>query len=414
MVNYNNTKTGQLTRKASTPAIHELVLRHLAYVEGLENIPRTGPVILVANHASYMDHFVTKTLSESVRAGRVSFPTKSEAFESFLSRVWHESMDCYPVNRNAPGKEVFQRAHEALLRDDALVLYPEGTRNTGKGLLPFKTGAFRIALENKVPVVPIGLTGLAEVLPKGARLPRRHLLSVAIGKPLERASSGDTRSIARSMRDDAYDAIGTLKDRARHATPSDCGHALETIVELAQQIVSENLTPEGTLSAEVIHRVELLLKIADKTSQRRLDLRVQQARLDGFRAMNAPTATGAFIRTALVHRKASKLSDLHSSNDFAAYLAGRSALMLPQWFGGGAERARIHFQRATEREGNVASQAYVGLAESLAISGNTPAALQAYQHAASSIAETDPRGSVRKRKIKNAIAALTSAHEGEL
>ena len=124
MANYNTTRTGQWTRKISTPRIHDLVVRHLAYVEGLENIPRTGPVVFVANHSSYMDHFVMKTVVDAVHPGRVWFPTKAEAFETFLSRVWHESMDCYPVDRNAPGEEVFLRAREVLDRNDTLVCIP--------------------------------------------------------------------------------------------------------------------------------------------------------------------------------------------------------------------------------------------------------------------------------------------------
>ena len=412
MVNHNTTRTGRFTRQLSTPRIHDLVLRHVGYVQGLENIPRSGPVILVANHWSYMDHFVTKTLAEAVRPGRVWFPTKAEAFDTFLSRVWHESMDCYPVNRNAPSEEVFQRAREVLDREDTLVLYPEGTRNTGDGLLPFKSGAFRMALANKTPVIPIGMTGLTEVLPKGASIPRRRLFSVVIGQPLAVPSNGDERIQARTMRDDAFDKIAGLKYRSVHVTAKDSGQALDEMVNLSHEMVAENLTTDGKLPYEAVNRIQLLLRIADKTSRRRLDLQVQRTRIDGFRALNSLTPVGTMVRAAVVNQKADRLSGLHSSYDFAAYLAGRSSLVLPPWLGGGTGKASMHFKRAVAREGRMTSQAYVGLAESLSAAGDVSSAIDAYKQALHTIDAADPRGKARKEKIAAAVAELTGQNNG--
>lgn len=409
VANHNSTLVGRLTRKVSSPSIHNLVLHHLAYIEGLENIPRKGPVILVANHSSYMDHFVTKTMAEAVRPGNVWFPTKAESFEKFLSRAWHEAMNCYPVNRNEPGEEVFRRASDVLKRNDTLVLYPEGTRNTGGDLLPFKTGAFRMALANNAQVVPVGMTGLAELLPKGSSIPRRRLLSVAIGSPLKVPCEGDDRNIARAMRDEAFDRISNLKHRASHVTNTDYGRSLDGMIELSQQMVTENLTSEGRLTPEVVDRVGLLLRIADRTSHRRLDLQLQKARLDGFRALNSWTFPGKMLRVALVNQHATRLSDLHSSSDFAAYLAGRSALLLPRWLGGGADRASAHFQRAVQRQGNMTSQAYVGLAESLSTSGDWLGAAEAYDRAAKHIEPSDPRGTARRQKISAAVDTLSGS-----
>lgn len=409
MINHNATYTGQLIRKLSTPRINNLVLRHAGYVEGLENIPRSGPLILVANHSSYMDHFVIKTLTESVRPGRVWFPTKAEAFDTFLSRVWHESMDCYPVNRNAPSEEIFQRAGEVLQNGNTLVLYPEGTRNTESGLLPFKSGAFRIALSNKTPVIPIGMTGLAEILPKGATLPRRRLFSVSIGKPLAVPRLGDERTQARAMRDDAFDEIAALKDRSTNVTVEDSGQALGRMVNLSHKMVAENLTSDGQLPPEVVNRIQLLLRIADKTSRLRLDLQVQQTRMRGFHSLNSLTSVGMMIRAALVNRKAGRLSDMHSSDDFAAYLAGRSSLILPSWMGGGTTKASVHFKRAIDRKGPITSQAYIGLAESFSAIGDFSSAIDAYELALHTIDPADPRRMVRKAKISSAIDDLTSA-----
>ena len=122
-------------RAASTPVIHQQVVRHLDYLTGLENIPRTGPVVIVANHSSYADHFMTLTLLHALRPGQVWYPTKAEAFETFGSRVWHESMNCFSVQRDAPSDAIFIKAKEVLDAGNILVLYPEGTRGAGRSTI---------------------------------------------------------------------------------------------------------------------------------------------------------------------------------------------------------------------------------------------------------------------------------------
>ncbi|PMC67147.1 1-acyl-sn-glycerol-3-phosphate acyltransferase [Corynebacterium parakroppenstedtii] len=409
----HNDNAGQLTRSIATPLIHELVMRHLSYIDGLENIPRRGPVILVANHSSYMDHFVTKTIAESVRNARVWFPTKAEAFEKPLSRIWHQSMDCYPVNRNAPGEEIFQRAKEVLDREETLVLYPEGTRNTTGGLLPFKTGAFRMALANNAPVVPVGMTGVSDVLPKGARVPRRKLLSVAVGKPLLPPQISDQRAAARTMRDDAVTAIERLKERSARPTPSSCGESSSSIVSLAQHIITENLSPDGRLHDDALSRIELLLRIADRISGRHLDLDVEKARLNGFKAISSTNYLARTGRIFIVTHRASRLTDLHNSNDFAPYLAGRSSLLLPNFLGGGPRKAQKYFKEAVSRGGQMTSQAYVGLAEALSQEGKLRDAEKAYKNAQENISPEDPRGSARATKITGALANLSDRNEGK-
>lgn len=80
--------------------------------------------------------------------------------------------------------------------------------------------------------------------------------------------------------------------------------------------------------------------------------------------------------------------------------------------GGGTGKASTHFKRAVAREGQMTSQAYVGLAESLTAAGDTSGAVDAYEHALHNIDAADPRGVARKEKISGAVAQITGAAHG--
>lgn len=244
-------------RAASTPVIHQQVVRHLDYLTGLENIPRTGPVVIVANHSSYADHFMTLTLLHALRPGQVWYPTKAEAFETFGSRVWHESMNCFSVQRDAPSDAIFIKAKEVLDAGNILVLYPEGTRGPGDQLLPFKSGAFRMALASGAPVVPIGMWNLHRVLPKGSSRVTNEVAAVAIGSALH-ITQAEPREAITTMRHDAQRAIEALILQARSATAADRAQAAIHIADLMGQIVLENLDARGNLPAEVRQRLMLL------------------------------------------------------------------------------------------------------------------------------------------------------------
>lgn len=240
-------------RAASTPVIHQQVVRHLDYLTGLENIPRTEPVVIVANHSSYADHFMTLTLLHALRPGQVWYPTKAEAFETLGSRVWHESMNCFSVQRDAPSDAIFIKAKEVLDAGNILVLYPEGTRGPGDQLLPFKSGAFRMALASGAPVVPIGMWNLHRVLPKGSSRVTNEVAAVAIGSALH-ITQAEPREAITTMRHDAQRAIEALILQARSATAADRAQAAIHIADLMGQIVLENLDARGNLPAEVRQR----------------------------------------------------------------------------------------------------------------------------------------------------------------
>lgn len=152
--------------------------------KGIENIPNSG-VILAANHASYLDHFIIGCNVVSHFNKYLYFLAKKEHFESFIQRTWHNYLRAIPLDRKAGGRKALKHAIDHLNKGDIIMIYPEGTRTLSGKMNKGKTGAVRLALAAKSPIVPMGVTNTFKILPKGKRIPKRGLKSdLNIGKPL--------------------------------------------------------------------------------------------------------------------------------------------------------------------------------------------------------------------------------------
>lgn len=159
-------------------------------VEGLENLPPGQPAILVANHESWFDVFaMVAHLPINYRfVGKIEL-TRIPFFGPAWLACGHIAID-----RSDRGKaiESLRRAGEALRRDAAVVvMFPEGTRSTDGTLLPFKKGAFVLALQTGVPVVPVGVRGSRDIMPKGSWRIRPGTIHISIGPPIAVQGRGE-------------------------------------------------------------------------------------------------------------------------------------------------------------------------------------------------------------------------------
>lgn len=175
-------------------------------VEGIEHLHGTAPVVLVANHSSYVDAgILLAALPVEFRfvakAGLTAYPF----IGTVIRRVGHLT-----VERVDPAKRVAVAARTtATLRDGtSLVFFPEGTFFRSPGLLPFRPGAFKAAAEAGCPIIPIGLRGTREFLPDGTWLPKRGPITISIGAPILPQGSGWQDTI--SLRDLARTEIARL------------------------------------------------------------------------------------------------------------------------------------------------------------------------------------------------------------
>ncbi|MBI2557946.1 1-acyl-sn-glycerol-3-phosphate acyltransferase [Candidatus Woesearchaeota archaeon] len=152
-------------------------------VSGLENLPKHGPFIIAANHTSYMDHLIMSLLVEHLDR-KIHVLAKKEHFDNVFKKIWHSYVGAIPIDREKGGKETLKWAIKALKEGKIIGIHPEGTRSLTGKLQKAKTGVARLALKAKVPVVPIGLIGTFEILPKGKYVPKLKKAIMNIGKPI--------------------------------------------------------------------------------------------------------------------------------------------------------------------------------------------------------------------------------------
>jgi 1-acyl-sn-glycerol-3-phosphate acyltransferase len=177
-------------------------------VRGADNIP-PGPVILAANHTSYLDALVLVAI---LGPRDFAFIAKREFLGNPLMRLLLEGFGCLFVERFDVQKsaEHADELVDAVKSGRSLAIFPEGTLLRRPGLLPFRTGAFQVAVQTGVPVVPVALRGVRSVLRDGTWYARRHPIAVTIGAPI--APDGED-----------WNAAVRLRDRVRAEVLRACG-----------------------------------------------------------------------------------------------------------------------------------------------------------------------------------------------
>lgn len=153
-------------------------------VGGLENFPLDGPVVIACNHVTNFDVFPMQfSLPRPI-----FFMAKAELFKFPLMDVALRDLGAFPVYRGEKDAWAMQYARKVLENGQTLGMFPEGTRNKGRGLGVAKTGTARMAIDAKCPIVPMVVTGTDRFF-KG--FPHRANVTVKLLPPLL-PNSGET------------------------------------------------------------------------------------------------------------------------------------------------------------------------------------------------------------------------------
>lgn len=145
------------------------------HVRGRDRVP-AGPVVFAANHASHAD---TVVLLAALRHRTVLPAAAADYFFATRTRgaAAVAGIGAFPFPRE--GRTGLARVHAVLATGHDVLLFPQGTRDGG----PVRSGVGRLAAAGAT-VVPVHLDGTDRILPKGARRPRRHAVTITIGAPV--------------------------------------------------------------------------------------------------------------------------------------------------------------------------------------------------------------------------------------
>jgi len=189
------------------------------WVEGAENMPSSGPVIIVGNHLSVIDSFFMPLMVDR----RVYFLAKSEYFsgkglKGWIVKNFMLSVGQLPIDRSGgKASEASLNTGLAVLdRGDVLGIYPEGTRSPDARLYRGRTGVARLVIESGAAVVPVVMIDTEKAMPIGAKIPKIRRIGTVIGKPLDfsRFSGMSTdRFVLRSVTDEIMLEIQRLSDQ---------------------------------------------------------------------------------------------------------------------------------------------------------------------------------------------------------
>ena len=182
---------------------------------GVENIPSDGACIITPNHVTYADPI---WITIPVRR-RVYYMAWDKPFRIPVLGIMMRVFGAFPVNLDVAADASAQReAIELLRKGRALVMFPEGGRTRTGKLMPFKMGAFRLALAHGIPIVPVSIKGAGKIWPVGRMLPRRGKLIITYHPliDIERIAVDATRSEvkerARQLARKTHDVVASALD----------------------------------------------------------------------------------------------------------------------------------------------------------------------------------------------------------
>lgn len=186
------------------------------WITGRENVPATGAAILASNHLSFADSIFLPLLLDRP----MSFLAKSDYFtgkgiRGWATKAFMKGTGQIPIDRSGgkASEASLNTGLQILGRGDLLGIYPEGTRSPDGRLYRGRTGIARMALEAKVPVIPVVMVDTDTAMPIGKRIPNVMRVGAVIGEPLDfsrYAGMENDRYILRAVTDEIMIALHRL------------------------------------------------------------------------------------------------------------------------------------------------------------------------------------------------------------
>jgi long-chain acyl-CoA synthetase len=159
-----------------------------------------GQVLLIANHTSHLDGLSVLALLPPAHRRRTAVAAAADYFfkRQPVATLAPLVLGAFPFNREGAISSSLAHCGDLVDEGHSILIFPEGTRSPDGRLQPFKLGIGLLARELGLPVVPVHLSGLHAILPKGRSWPRRGSVTVTVGEPL-RPDPGLTNSEATGL-----------------------------------------------------------------------------------------------------------------------------------------------------------------------------------------------------------------------
>jgi 1-acyl-sn-glycerol-3-phosphate acyltransferase len=205
-----------LRRILGTPYLCALHVR----VSGIERIPERGAAILAVNHVSVLDP-IGVALAAYARGRAIRFLAAAEFFDHPLAGPVLRGWDQIPIRRGARDVAALDELVTALGEGRLAGIFPEGRVADGRTRKRGGTGVARVARATGAPVIPVGIWGTQERLPRGHlrwSLPLRTPVAIAVGEPIPVAASTSGARELREATDRIMGSIEALAQQARSAT----------------------------------------------------------------------------------------------------------------------------------------------------------------------------------------------------
>jgi 1-acyl-sn-glycerol-3-phosphate acyltransferase len=197
----------QLAWYALARGLVELFCRAFFRVEiqGQEHIPARGAYVIAPVHRSNVDTLLAGCLTRR----RIRFMGKDSLWKYRWSGALFSSLGGFPVHRGTPDREALRVCEEAVRAGEPVVLFPEGTRQSGPTVQPLFEGAAFVAGRAGVPIVPVGIGGSEWAMPKGEKAIHPVKVVMVVGEPIPAPARRESGRLSRRAVSDTSDRLHT-------------------------------------------------------------------------------------------------------------------------------------------------------------------------------------------------------------
>lgn len=183
--------------------------------DGVEHLPKSGAFVLAPVHRSNVD---TPILS-GLTTRRLHYMGKDSMWKiKSIGRLF-TALGSYPVHRGTADREALRKTMEILELGEPVVIFPEGTRQSGPLVQPLFEGAAYVALRTGVPILPVGIGGTEAAMPKGSKMLRPVRVRVIVGEPIVPPTAGEgtraPRRLVHEVTEQLHARLQELFDQAQ-------------------------------------------------------------------------------------------------------------------------------------------------------------------------------------------------------